>query len=1355
MTGETPYRVAFRPTMTHRETLVYAALMLVGALLSVRYFVWWFDLGHIPGDPGIGGDSPLLNGALIGLAPFLLLTLVEGVRVASAFVLWIFALFMEDPLPMKARPGLKVAILTTIVPSKEPIEMVERTLRASRRIRYDGRVDLWLLDEGDDDRVKEMCRRLGVNHFTRKDVPEWNQPEGTFRARTKAGNHNAWRDAHEEGYDLVAQMDPDHVPYENFLERTVGYFQDPDVGYVVSPQIYGNHEESWLARGSDEQAFVFHGVVQRGANGFGTPILIGTNHIYRPAAMAAGGGYMGMIVEDHPTGLAITGQDNPETGNRWKGVYVPEAISIGEGPISWNDYLSQQMRWAYGMFEIIRDIDGRLLPRLSALQAFGYVMLQTYYGFAALVFVCGNLLTFLYLSTGLSSADMNLAAWWWLWLPHFLWGFVIWYWLQRFYLYQNQGGTNFTGYIMTFACFPVFAQAAFAALTGRKVPYVVTAKGSARTRDSLGVFRIHMIIAGGGLAVLAASLFFGNDAWQLRTWALITIIITAGFPIGLWTAQRLEQRRPQRQPVALPSPSGVPIRSTAGEATPDAVAPPLLPPLVRPSPDDPEEGPARSGLQPAYMTLAANGSLTWPAKDQASTGSGGRLWHSASEPSPAQRRGKPSTEARRLAAVALHRATETVSLPVPRRRRILFVLPMLGIAGFFLVMFGGILAPGYPAAGALYGHLPLIDALAGTMGGGGDWYDGWYGGYPHSTIDSFVAYLPAALLTTIGVDLLLSAKAQILASILIGAFSMFWACQELLRRRSPTRFSPSASVAGAGTFAFSPALLSIMFGLGEMPAFTAAVLAPLPMGLLFRAAHDRSSYPWALYGSSLALLTLLDTGVALCVLGAGLVWTAASGLLTVAAGRGFFTAAAVLVGLSAFWTVPFLAIAPDIASPGAFAASASEVKMMDIVERAVSDGQASWYAGIVAISLAVLGLALAPARRLVAPFLVLAAAGTLIAVGWLPSLSSALPFPDAGAAAYGGFLVALGLGFAVAVVVDEVVGRPEKMPWIAHGVGLALAVLVAVDLSVSSGIVRSHETFPEDLTLAAAFVRDQQPAPLERTAVVAATGDERAVAMLPALTGISLTGGYSGQATVNAALSEAATAGALSEGRVDEALELLSLFNTRYIIVDQENRLEAARDLLESGRVEQSARYGRWLILEISEPASPLHATGTLVPIDSTVEQYEPAAIELRTSLDEAATVVPALSWSPGWSVTVDGQRVEAADYSQDGRGGFVSFPLGPGEHSVELEHDPTAVQSGARLFSGAFGLLIGVWVISALVHRRGLAAGEAPPTSAPRHSSLKTWGGLPNIIKSKITRLARKANSLRGEDAKPRDSRS
>src|SRR5262249_58730630 len=127
--------------------------------------------------------------ALVG---FLLVIAVELIRLTQNAAMWIFAFHAYDPVPVVPPTGLRVALLTTIVPASEPLEVAERTLRKMREIRHTGPVDVWILDEGNDPRVRELAARLGCRHFSRLGRPEYNQKTGEVPARTNAGHHNAW-----------------------------------------------------------------------------------------------------------------------------------------------------------------------------------------------------------------------------------------------------------------------------------------------------------------------------------------------------------------------------------------------------------------------------------------------------------------------------------------------------------------------------------------------------------------------------------------------------------------------------------------------------------------------------------------------------------------------------------------------------------------------------------------------------------------------------------------------------------------------------------------------------------------------------------------------------------------------------------------------------------------------------------------------------------------------------------------------------------------------------------------------------------------------------------------------------------
>lgn len=1300
-----PYRVAFRPTMTHRESLVYALLMLVGTLLSVRYFAWWFQLGHIPGDLALEDESPLFGTSWAVLAPFVLLTIVEMVRILSSFFLWMLALFMEDPLPMKPERGLKIAVLTTIVPSKEPIEIVERMLRAAKRIRYDGRVDLWLLDEGDDDNVKAMCKRLGVHHFTRKGIEKWNQDSGPFRAMTKAGNHNAWRDAHEEGYDLVGQMDPDHVPYDTFLERTIGYFRDPDVGYVVSPQIYGNYHESWIARGADEQAFIFHGIVQRGANGLSMPILIGTNHIYRPAAMQSIGGYMGIIVEDHATGEAMKGEINPATGERWKGIYVPEAVSVGDGPITWTDYFSQQMRWAYGMFEIIRDHDWRLLRRLGVLQAFGYLMVQSYYGFAAFVFIGGNFLTFLYLAAGLSAADMDLGTWWLLWLPQFIWTFVVWYWLQRFYLYESDRGWTLRGFTLTFASLPVFAQAAFASFTGRSLPYVVTAKGASRAADTIGVFKLHIIIALVGTAVLVASFLLGNNAPQLRVWAFVTILLTGGFPVAFlisraWTSLRGDDTAAEtdRQLDRLDR-----LKQPASA-------------LQRPLPQPAMAQPTR-GLQPAFASAGAgqssvnalNASELSDNRMQMSTAAGelmawprnaGRVEAPAANP---QARPPKAPSHSREISYQQELAAAKAAPADSRLPAVYGLLPASAILVLALAILGDVFLSGYPRGFDIFAHLPKVESLSNNLNVfTTDWYDAWYGGYHQWSLNPWFSYLPAGLLAALTGDVLQAAKIQIFTLIVLSGVGTYLACRELLGQRDGQPSSRAASFAGAIAFAFSPAILSSIFSRGEFSDYTAMALAPFSFWILFKASHTRSLVIWTVYGVTLGLSFLIHVNVFVFVFGGGLIWLVAAGRAGPRNLAGMVVATLVTAGLSVFWVVPFLELSPQVGDLESRLGSNLHFELNSLFERSPNTG-ISWYVGMTTILIAGAGLFFSGARRLVAPFAAMAVIGVVIGTAWLSALQDDLPFLNEVDADNAIVMIVLGLAFSVALTTDEIIGRRRGLPMLAHFVGLSVAAVLFFDVSIASTFARSDAEISPDLIRAAEYVEGQDLEPLERVTTISTPENFAQLAYIPSLTGLSITAGYDYQSAATGGINYYATNIAIDEGRADETLYILSQFNTRYLIVDALGRPHAAEAFLEHEALVEREQFGRWIVLERIDKPSALRSIegANIAPMDYEIQRHDDGSTELHLTATEATTVLTPISWSPEWEVTVDGQRIEHEEFTGGAiRGGFLAFPVEAGEHDVQIELGQVDHAAEARSFSAVFALAVGAFLVVAFVRR-------------------------------------------------------
>ena len=510
-----PPAVRYERTMTRGQTVVLAGLLACIAVSGGALLWLLATRAHV--------TSPAA-GVVLGL-----MLALESVRVAMGVPVALLALRACDPVPM--RPARwdgrvpRVALTTTIVPAKEPVEVVRRTLTAMLQVRYHGPVDVWLLDEGDDPAVRAMCATLGVSHFTRKGRPDWNTGGGEFKAKTKGGNANAWRAAHGHRYNLVGQMDPNCVPEVTFLTDTVGYFNDPDTAFVVGPQIYGNGADSWIARGAGELETIFQGLVQRGANGHAAPLLIGTNHVYRMEFWEQIGGYQDTIVEDHLTGMAVYAAFNPATGNRLKGVYTPAVMSVGEGPSCFTDWFTQQVRWAYGVARVISGHSPRMLPKLAPRQRLSYALLQPFYPAVGLQWVLSAALTTAYMISGVN-LGLPLREWAPCWAGSVASVMAFWLWSHRFNLISTRPG--WTGLVLALMTLPVWAAAAGRWAAGRGLPYVVTPKGAAASGDRLRTFRPHLAWlawAGALLGLAAAGVI---HAWPLILfWAGVAAAISA------------------------------------------------------------------------------------------------------------------------------------------------------------------------------------------------------------------------------------------------------------------------------------------------------------------------------------------------------------------------------------------------------------------------------------------------------------------------------------------------------------------------------------------------------------------------------------------------------------------------------------------------------------------------------------------------------------------------------------------------------------------------------------------------------------------------------------------------------------
>ncbi|WP_322759833.1 cellulose synthase catalytic subunit [Frankia sp. Cr2] len=548
------YRVTYRRVMVGRELWMVVPLLLATVGLSSLFFVWLVQPDHFPKGAYLPTPVRLGNAVM-----FLMIVLSEGIRLLNSITLCWSAYIMCNPVPVRPPAGLRIAFTTTIVPTKEPVDVVRDTLIAARQIRYGTPIDIWLLDEGDDPAVRAMCAETGVHHFSRKGVAKWNEPKGRFRARTKHGNHNSWLAAHGESYDVVMSVDPDHIPLPNFAARMLGYFRDPEVAFVVGPQVYGNFR-TFLTRGAEAQNYMFHSVIQRAANRFNCGMFVGTNHAYRVRAWEQIGGFQDSITEDLATSLAVHGARHPDTGRRWKSVYTPDVVAVGEGPATWTDFFSQQLRWARGANEVMVTESVRRLRQLSWGHRVHYSILMLHYPTAALTWLMGMLLTVSYMALGSSGVTVHVSSWLALYVDVAVARLLLYIWLRRFNIspHEEKGTAGISGIFVSMLCTPFYSTAFVGALLRRPLGFVVTPKGHSASPDRLATFRKHLfwaVISAGSITIAAT---FGHVYPANMVWAALSLLICLT-PVVMWCVSTIVGPSPAQIPGPVPVP--VPAQS--------------------------------------------------------------------------------------------------------------------------------------------------------------------------------------------------------------------------------------------------------------------------------------------------------------------------------------------------------------------------------------------------------------------------------------------------------------------------------------------------------------------------------------------------------------------------------------------------------------------------------------------------------------------------------------------------------------------------------------------------------------------------------------------------------------------------
>jgi cellulose synthase (UDP-forming) len=202
---------------------------------------------------------------------------------------------------------------------------------------YPGTVEVYVLDDGDDEESARLAGVHGFNYLVRPNRG-WMKKAGNLR--------HAYQ--HSDG-EFIVILDADFAPRPDFLAETLPYMHnDPSLGIVQTPQYFrAERTQTWMERGAGAVQELFYRAIQVSRDRLEGAICVGSCGVYRRAALDTTGG---TTLIEHSEDVH-TGFDLRQNG--WALRYLPIPLAAGMCPGGPDAFLTQQYRWCAGSMSLL------------------------------------------------------------------------------------------------------------------------------------------------------------------------------------------------------------------------------------------------------------------------------------------------------------------------------------------------------------------------------------------------------------------------------------------------------------------------------------------------------------------------------------------------------------------------------------------------------------------------------------------------------------------------------------------------------------------------------------------------------------------------------------------------------------------------------------------------------------------------------------------------------------------------------------------------------------------------------------------------------------------------------------------
>jgi len=242
-------------TQSDSRLIISRAIGLISMALGLNYIIWRY--------------AASLNTAALWFAIPMVIAESYGIIDMCLFVLMSWKQAKRVALPPPDKADVDIFITTY----NEPEELVGTTAKAAMKVDWPDK-KVYILDDGARPSMKKLADDIGCGYISRG--PEWAKKP----RHAKAGNVN--NALLETTGEFVLILDADQIPAPAILRRTLGFFDDPKVAFVQTPQYFYN-----LLPGDPfgNEASLFYGPIQAGKDGWNAAFFCGSNAVLRREAL--------------------------------------------------------------------------------------------------------------------------------------------------------------------------------------------------------------------------------------------------------------------------------------------------------------------------------------------------------------------------------------------------------------------------------------------------------------------------------------------------------------------------------------------------------------------------------------------------------------------------------------------------------------------------------------------------------------------------------------------------------------------------------------------------------------------------------------------------------------------------------------------------------------------------------------------------------------------------------------------------------------------------------------------------------------------------------------------------------------